>query len=76
MFLRNASMLGLGVGGKGRSEVGGGWWQKLERRSQMTQMTEFRVVMMYTSTHSGPAFHSKALNGNVLTVAAISVLYH
>ena len=40
MFLRNASMLGLGVGGKGRSEVGGGWWQKLERRSQMTQMTE------------------------------------
>ena len=29
----------------------GEWWQQLEKRSQVTEMTEFRVVAMFISTH-------------------------
>ena len=32
---------------------------KLEQRSKMTQIVEFRVVMTYTCTHKGSIFHYK-----------------
>ena len=38
----------------------GEWWQKLNQRSKMTQIVEFRVAMTCTSTHKGPIFHYKA----------------
>ena len=38
----------------------GGWWQRLKQRSKTTQIVEFRVAMMSTSTHEGPIVHYKA----------------